>query len=67
MAFDMLASILGSGLKPVSASVLGRLRLEFWMLVLTIPGQKTVTPMLVSASSARSDSIIPTTANLDAV
>jgi hypothetical protein len=63
----MRSIIFGSGLNPESASVFGRLRAELPMLVLTMPGQKTVTPMLLPSSSLRSASIMPTTANLEAV
>ena len=47
MAACIWAIILGSGLKPASARFAGRLRFELPMLVLTSPGQKTDTPMLV--------------------
>jgi hypothetical protein len=67
IASRICAIILGSGLKPASARLAGRLRPESPMLVLTRPGQKTDTPIFVPSSSARSASIIPTTANFEAV
>ncbi len=73
MAFCICAIIAGSILNPGSTSVAplphrpGGCAAELPILVLTMPGQNTVTPMLVSASSARSASIMPTTANLEAV